>query len=87
MSDQWVTEHRVQFLGSADELLDEARQSAARLENERVQQLLDQAVQQRAAAEAALQAFSEQRHSLLQTIDELQSALAVAGRPLRGEVS
>lgn len=87
MSDRWFTEQWLQQMGSADELLREARQNATHVESEQVQRLLEQAEQQRAAAEAGLQAFAEQRQTLLQTIDELHSALAVAGRPLRGEVS
>lgn len=87
MSDRWFTEQWLQLMGSADELLREARQNAGHIESEQVQRLLEQAEQQRATAEAGLHAFAEQRQTLLQTIDELQSALAVAGRPVRGEVS
>lgn len=87
MSDRWVIEQWTQLMSGVDELLHEARQSASHIQDERVQALLQQAEQQRDAAEAALQAFGGQRQTLLATIDELQGALAVAGRPVRGEVS
>lgn len=87
MSDRWFTEQWTQTMTGVNELLDEARQSATHVTSSSVQQLLERAEQQRDASAAALRTFAEQRQTLLETLDELQSALAVAGRPLRGEVS
>lgn len=87
MSDQWLTENWAQIMGGADELLDDVRHNAAEVDNETIAALLQQAEQQRAATEEALRAFGNQRHALLQTLDDLQRELAVAGHPLRGEVS
>ncbi|MDP9312309.1 MAG: hypothetical protein M3R24_15720 [Chloroflexota bacterium] len=87
MTDRWLTENWTQFMSGADELLQDIRRNAEQLGNDTVRTLLEQAEEQRIAAEATLRAFSEQRQALLQTLDALQSELAVAGRPLPGEVS
>jgi ABC-type transporter Mla subunit MlaD len=87
MSDRWFTEHRAQVLSDLEQLLHDIRSTADGLGNQKVDNLIQQAEQQRAAAEAALHAFAEQRHTLATMLDTLQSELAVAGRPLRGEVS
>lgn len=87
MSDRWFTEEWTQTMSNVDELLQEARQNAAHVQDQQVQALLQQAEQQHGAAREALQAFGARRQTLLETLDELQSALAVAGRPMRGEVS
>jgi hypothetical protein len=88
MSDIWFTENRVQFMSGIDSLLEEARCNAAHVPNsDHIQNLVHQAEQQYAAAEAALRSFGEQRHTLLQTLDQLQTELAVAGRPIAGEIS
>ena len=87
MSDQWLTENWAQIMGGADELLNDVRHNAAEVQNETITALLRRAEQQRTATEDALRAFGDQRHGLLQTLDELQRELAVAGHPLRGEVS
>lgn len=87
MTERWFIEHWEQLMSGADEIMHEIRQSAAQIHNDRVQELLQQAEQQRTATEAALRHFGEQQQALMQTIDQLQTELAVAGRPLRGEVS
>ena len=87
MTDRWLTENWTQFMSGADDLLHDIQHNADELDNDTINTLLKQAEQQRTDAEATLRAFSEQRHALLQTLDTLQSELAVAGRPLRGEVS
>lgn len=87
MTDRWLTENWTQFMSGSDELLDEIRHNADELGSETINKLVQQADQQRTMAEATLRTFSEQRQALLQTLDALQSELAVAGRPLRGEVS
>ena len=88
MSDTWFTENRIQFMGSIDSLLEEARCNAAQIQDsDQIQNLLHEAEQQYAAAQEALRSFGEQRHTLLQTLDQLQTELAVAGRPIAGEIS
>ncbi len=87
MTERWFTENWTQFMSGPEELLADIRQKAAQLNNGTVNGLLEEAEQQRAEAAATLQAFSRQRHDLLATLDALQSELAVAGRPLPGEVS
>lgn len=87
MHDRWLNENWTQFMSGPEQLITEARQKASELHNDKITALLDEAEQQRTAAEAALREFGEQRHALLQTLDTLQSELAVAGRPLQGEVS
>lgn len=87
MSERWLNENREQFLSGIDSLLAEAQHNGAELSDARVQQLLASAQQQHAAVETTLATLADQRHALLQTLDQLQQELAVAGRPLRGEVS
>ncbi|HEX6291637.1 MAG TPA: hypothetical protein VFZ66_20805 [Herpetosiphonaceae bacterium] len=88
MSDAWFTDVHGQLMGSINSLLEEARCNAADVKDaDRVNELLHQAEQQYAAAQAALRSFSEQRHTLLQTLDRLQAELAVAGRPIADEIS
>lgn len=87
MTERWFTENWEQFMGATDEILEQIRHNAAALNNERVQALLQQADGQRTATEAALRHYGEQKQALLRTIDELQTELAVAGRPVQGEVS
>ncbi len=87
MTERWFTENWTQLMSGPDELIAEIRQQAAKLSNETVNALLQDAEQQRAEAEASLQEFGLQRQKLLATLDALQSELAVAGRPLQGEIS
>jgi chromosome segregation ATPase len=88
MSDAWFNENRVQLLSSLDTLLAEARSNATELDaGHQIQTLVQQAEQQYAATEAALRSLSEQRQALLQTLQQLQTELAVAGRPVTGEIS
>lgn len=87
MPERWFTENWTQYMGNTDELLDDIRRHAAQLQNQKIDELLRQAEEQRAAAEEGLRAFGARRQSLLDTLDALQSELAVAGLPIRGEVS
>ncbi len=87
MHDRWLNENWTQFMSGPDQLITEAQQKASELNNDTITTLLSEAEQQRTAAEAALREFGEQRHALLETLNRLQSELAVAGRPLQGEVS
>lgn len=88
MSNAGFTEDRVQLMGGIEALLGEARTNAATVQGvERVQELLQQAEQQYAATEQALHTFTDQRHALLETLQQLQVELAVAGRPVTGEIS
>ncbi len=87
MTERWFTENWTQWMSGPEELMTEIRQQAAKLNNDTVNALLEEAEQQRSAAAATLQVFAVQRHKLLATLDALQSELAVAGRPLQGEIS
>ena len=87
MHDRWLNENWTQFMSGPEQLIAEARQKAHELHNDKIAALLEEAEQQRTAAEATLREFGEQRHALLETLDTLQSELAVAGRPFQGEVS
>ena len=87
MSDRWFTENWGQLMSGTEELMHDVRHNAAIVKQPRIQQLLERAEIQRDTAEATLRALGEQRQSLLDTLDELQRELAVAGRPLQGEVS
>ena len=88
MSNAGFNEDRVQLMGEIEALLGEARSNAATLQGaERVQELLRQAEQQYTTTEQALHAFTDQRHALLETLQQLQVELAVAGRPVTGEIS
>lgn len=87
MSDRWFSEHRAQVLSDLEQLLSDIRSTADGLNNQKLDGLIQQAEQQHAATEAALHAFAKQRHTLATMLDTLQAELAVAGRPLRGEVS
>jgi hypothetical protein len=88
MSNAGFIEDRVQLIGSIETLLGEMRANAAKVQDTgTVQQLLQQAEQQFTATEEALRVFTEQRHALLATIQQIQTELAVAGRPVTGEIS
>ena len=88
MNDTWFRDAWIHLMGGADQLLADARNNAAELDDNLVlQQLLTRAEHQRIAAEAALLSFYEQRQTLVDMLDHLQQELAVAGRPLRGEIS
>jgi hypothetical protein len=88
MSNAGFIEDRVQLIGSIETLLGEMRANAAKVPDAgAVQQLLQQAEQQFTATEEALRVFTEQRHALLATIQQIQTELAVAGRPVTGEIS
>ena len=88
MSDAWFNENRVQLLSSLDTLVAEARANAAHLQDaNQIQSLVQQAEQHYAATEAALRNLSDQRQALLETLEQLQIELAVAGRPITGEIS
>ena len=88
MSESGPTEHWTLLMGNIDALLNDIRNNASELQDQQpIQELLRRAEQQRAATEEAFRAFDQQRMALTETLDHLQSELAVAGRPLRGEVS
>lgn len=88
MSTAGFNEDRVQFMGPIESLLGEARKNAATVQGaNQVQELLRKAEQQYTSTEQALHVFTDQRHALLETIQQLQTELALAGRPLTGEIS
>ncbi len=77
------------IMGTLDAALDDARGNLAMLRqpDEAINGLLKHAEQQRAEAQAVFQELMTRREALAQTLDEVQRALAVAGLPLRGEIS
>jgi hypothetical protein len=88
MADTWFTDSWTHLMGNTDALLADIRGNIGEFDDASAfQRLLQQAEQQRAAAEATLRTFGEQREALLRTLDQLQSELAVTGRPLRGKIS
>ena len=87
MSNREFTEQWTQLMGGTDEVMQEIRRNAAEVQNERVQSLLQHAEQQRTSTEMALRHYTEQHQALMSVLGELQTELAVAGRPVNGEVS
>ena len=77
------------LMGPLDAILDDARRNAAALPqpNASIASLLARAEQERAAAEEALRDLERRRGDLSAILDEVQRELAVAGVPLRGEIS
>ena len=77
------------LMGSLDTMLDDARANAATLTESRpaIDELLARAEVQHQAAETALRELAAQRTKLAATLDEVQRELAVAGVPLRGEIT
>ena len=86
---QWFIDNWQHLMGPLDALLDDARRNAATLPatEPEIDALIRRAEEERAAAEATLRAFAAERARLATTLDEVQRALAVAGVPLRGEIS
>ncbi len=76
-------------MGSLEAMLEDARANAATLAQPQaaVDDLLSQAAAQREAAWLALRELVVQRNQLATTLDEIQRELAVAGVPLRGEIT
>ena len=77
------------LMGSLDAMLEDARANAATLTQPQaaVDELLSRAAVQREAAWVALRELVAQRNQLATTLDEMQRELAVAGVPLRGEIT
>ncbi len=88
MSEAWLIESWTHLMGHTDDLLADIRSMVAETPNAgELEALLSRAEQQRADAMTTLQQLAAQRDALQRTLDDLQSRLAVNGRPLRGEVS
>ena len=77
------------LMGSLDVVLEDARANAASLQQSHaaIDALLSQAEHERNAAEAALHELAARREQLAATLDAMQRELAVAGLPLRGEIT
>ncbi len=86
---RWFIDNWQHLMGALDTMLADARGNAASLEGAtgKVGELLQQAETERSAAEATLRDLEGRRHQLAVTLDALQRELAVAGVPLRGEIS
>jgi hypothetical protein len=88
MSNAWLIESWTHLMGHTDDLLADIRSMVAETPDAgAIAEVLSRAEQQRADAMATLETLARQRDALQQTLDELQSQLAINGRPLRGEVS
>jgi hypothetical protein len=88
MTDTRFRDDWLHLMGDIDELLRDVRNNAAELADDQALQLLvTRAEHQRTAAHAALLTFHEQRQTMMSMLDQIQQELAVAGRPLRGEIS
>ena len=77
------------LMGALDRMLDDAQGNAATLtrpEGE-IGQLLARAGQERAACEEMLRELVIKREQLAATLDQVQRELAIAGVPLRGEIT
>lgn len=86
---RWFIDNWQHLIGALDDMLADVRSNAASLEDAtgKVGELLQQAETERSAAEATLHTFEQHRHQLAVTLDALQRELALAGVPLRGEIS
>jgi chromosome segregation ATPase len=87
--DRWYIDNWQHLMGALDTVLDDARSNAATIpgSHTRIDELLSRAERQRSAAEAALRELAARRQELTETLNEVQRELAVAGVPLRGEIS
>ncbi|HSH81080.1 MAG TPA: hypothetical protein VLA19_21310 [Herpetosiphonaceae bacterium] len=77
------------LMGALDAVLEDARGNAASLGEAHgsIDALLARAEQEREAASAALHELVARREVMAETLNEMQRQLAVAGVPLRGEIS
>ena len=77
------------LMGSLDAVLDDARGNAATLHevHRSIDQLMVEAEQERQAAAVALRELTVRREAMAAALNEIQRQLAVAGVPLRGEIS
>ena len=87
--DRWYIDSWQHLMGALDTVLDDARANAATLQdtNAEIGGLLSKAEAERAAAVAALKELERRRNEMAETLDAMQRELAVAGVPLRGEIS
>ena len=77
------------LMGALDRMLEDAQGNAATLtqpEGE-IARLLARAEQERAACEEMLRELVIKREQLAATLDQVQRELAIAGVPLRGEIT
>jgi chromosome segregation ATPase len=77
------------IMGSLDRVLEDARGNAASLHQSHsdIDRLLEKAEQERERADAALRELAARRREMVSALDEVQRELAVAGLPLRGEIT
>ncbi len=77
------------LMGALDAVLEDARGNAASLGEAHgsIDHLLARAEQEREAASAAMHELVARREAMAETLNEMQRQLAVAGVPLRGEIS
>ena len=76
-------------MGPLDRVLDDTRANIAMLEDPHpaIGELMERAERERAAAAHIFHELIAHRETLARALDDLQRELAVAGAPLRGEIS
>ena len=87
--DTWYIDNWQHLMGALDTVLDDARSNAAAIPGPHaaIDALLSKAARQRSVAEPALRELAARRQELSETLNEIQRELAIAGVPLRGEIS
>lgn len=87
--DSWYIDTWQHIMGSLDSVLDDARGNAASLRQSHtdIDRLLQRAEHECEQADAALRELAARRREMVSALDEAQRELAMAGVPLRGEIS
>ena len=87
--DSWYIDTWQHIMGSLDAVLEDARSNAASLRQSHtdIERLLAKAERERERADAALRELAARRSEMVTALDEVQRELAVAGLPLRGEIT
>jgi hypothetical protein len=87
--DRWYLDTRQHLFGSLDAMLEDSRANVAALPapSSELEALLSTADRERAEIETLLKDLAARHATLASVVDDIQRALAVAGAPLRGEIS
>jgi hypothetical protein len=87
--DRWYVDTTQHLFGSLDAMLEDSRANVAALPapSSEIAALLNSADRERAEIETLLKDLAARHAALASIVDDIQRALAVAGVPLRGEIS
>ena len=87
--DRWYVDSRQYLFGSLDAMIEDSRANVAALPapSSEIDALLNAADRERAEIETLLKELAARHATLASVVDDIQRALAVAGAPLRGEIS